>query len=122
MQTSNYSAVSANLWGILLIMATSMVGAQAVPAQQMQHLNMASATAVGEAADIVRDPTDVPATVGNRVPAVVHVSLTAQELVGTLDAAAGTTYRYWTFNGKVPGPMIRVLQGDKVEVTLHNDP
>jgi nitrite reductase (NO-forming) len=39
-----------------------------------------------------------------------------------LDASSGTDYRYWTFNGKVPGPMIRVRQGDTVEVTLHNDP
>ena len=41
--------------------------------------------------------------------------------MGTLDPSAGTTYRYWTFNGKVPGPMIRVRQGDTVEVTLRND-
>ena len=70
--------------------------------------------------DIVRDPADVPPSVGNRQSAVVHVSLTAEEVVGTLDSSAGTTYRYWTFNGKVPGPMIRVQQGDAVEVTLRN--
>ena len=70
--------------------------------------------------DIVRDPTDVPPSVGNRQAAVVHVTLTAEEVLGTLDPAAGTTYRYWTFNGKVPGPMIRVRQGDTVEVTLRN--
>ena len=28
---------------------------------------------------------------------------------------------YWTFNGKVPGPMIRVRQGDLVELTLKNE-
>ncbi len=72
-------------------------------------------------ADIVRDPADVPPAVGERKPAVVHVTLTAEEVVGTLDPSAGTTYRYWTFNGKVPGPMIRVRQGDNVEVTLRND-
>ena len=43
------------------------------------------------------------------------------EVVGQLDPASGTTYRYWTFAGKVPGPMIRVRQGDTVEVTLRND-
>src|SRR5512142_1504049 len=72
--------------------------------------------------DIVRDPSDVPAPVGNRLPGVVRVSLTAKELVGKLDPESNTTYRYWTFNGKVPGPMIRVRQGDTVEVTLRNDP
>ena len=71
--------------------------------------------------DIVRNPADVPASVGNRQPAVVRVTLTAEEVVGTLDPSAGTTYRYWTFNGKVPGPMIRVREGDAVEVTLRND-
>jgi nitrite reductase (NO-forming) len=58
--------------------------------------------------DIMRDPADVPPGIGNRQPAVVHVMLTAEEVVGTLDPSARTTYRYWTFNGKVPGPMIRV--------------
>ncbi|HEX6804677.1 MAG TPA: copper-containing nitrite reductase [Terriglobales bacterium] len=71
--------------------------------------------------DIARDPTDIPPPIGRRGPSVVHVTLTAAEVVGTLDASAGTTYRYWTFNGKVPGPMIRVRQGDTVQVTLHND-
>ena len=70
--------------------------------------------------DIVRDPADVPPSIGNRQPGVVHVTLTAEEVVGTLDPASGTTYRYWTFNGKVPGPMIRVREGDTVEVTLRN--
>jgi copper-containing nitrite reductase len=71
-------------------------------------------------ADVVRDPTDVPPPLANRAPTVVHVTLTAEEVVGELDPSAGATYRYWTFNGKVPGPMIRVRQGDTVEVTLRN--
>ncbi|HEX7895383.1 MAG TPA: copper-containing nitrite reductase [Terriglobales bacterium] len=71
--------------------------------------------------DIARDPTDIPPPVGKRGPSVVHVTLTAEEVVGTLDSSASTTYRYWTFNGKVPGPMIRIRQGDTVQVTLHND-
>lgn len=59
--------------------------------------------------------------VGDRKPSVVQVTLRAEEVVGTLDPAATTTYRYWTFNGKVPGPMTRVRVGDTVEVTLRND-
>ena len=34
--------------------------------------------------------------------------------------ADGTSYRYWTFNSEVPGPMVRVRVGDTVEVTLRN--
>lgn len=73
------------------------------------------------AADIVRDPTDLPPSVGDRPAGVVRVVLTAREVVGVLDPSRGTTYRYWTFNGKVPGPFIRVRQGDSVEVTLRNE-
>lgn len=74
-----------------------------------------------QAADIVRDPSDLPPPIGDRPAGVVHVVLTAREVTGVLDPSAGTTYRYWTFNGKVPGPFIRVRQGDTVEVTLQND-
>jgi copper-containing nitrite reductase len=73
-----------------------------------------------KAADIVRDPSDLPLPIGNRAPAVVKVTLTSKELVGALDPASGTTYRYWTFNGKVPAPFIRAQQGDTIEVTLVN--
>jgi hypothetical protein len=58
--------------------------------------------------DIVRDPTDVPPPIADRAAIVIHVTLTAEEVIGQLDPSAGTSYRYWTFDGKVPGPMIRV--------------
>lgn len=76
---------------------------------------------VPNAVDIVRDPADVPPPVGSRTPQIVRVSLVAQELEGKLDTVLGSTYEYWTFNGKVPGPMIRVRQGDTVELTLKNE-
>lgn len=71
-----------------------------------------------DAVSIVRDPTDLPEPVGNRPPQLVKVHLTAEEVTGFL--ADGTTYRYFTFDGKVPGPMIRVRVGDTVELTLTN--
>lgn len=84
-------------------------------------LHQAAVTATAPVVDIVRDAADVPPSVGTRAATTVHVDLTAEEVDGRLDADSSTTYRYWTFNGKVPGPMIRVRQGDTVEVTLHND-
>ncbi|MBI5816407.1 MAG: multicopper oxidase domain-containing protein [Nitrospinae bacterium] len=33
----------------------------------------------------------------------------------------GTKYKMWTFDGKVPGPVVRVTEGDTVEFTLIND-
>lgn len=70
------------------------------------------------AVDIVRDPTDLPGPIGNRGPEKLVVNLETIEVSGQL--ADGTTYRYWTFNGKVPGPFLRVRVGDTVEVHLKN--
>ena len=69
-------------------------------------------------ADIVRDPTDIPAPIGNRGPQNVRIDLEAIEMTGQL--ADGVTYKYWTFNGKVPGPFFRIRVGDTVEVHLKN--
>ncbi len=114
---SNFKHIE--IFSVFVLFFAFLLGADVSPAQTTAHARHASNTA--KLADIVRDPTDVPPSVGNRAPALVKVELTAKEMVGTLDPSAGTTYRYWTFNGKVPGPMIRVRQGDMVEVTLHND-
>ena len=79
----------------------------------------APTAAAPEAADISRDPTDLPAPIGARAPATVRVDLTTVEVKGRL--ADGTAYNYWTFNGKVPGPMLRVRVGDTVDLHLKND-
>ena len=69
-------------------------------------------------ADIVRDPTDLPAPLAVREPQTVRVDLETIEVEGQL--ADGTTFTYWTFNGAVPGPFIRVRVGDTIEVHLKN--
>ncbi len=80
-----------------------------------------TAPSVGaEARDISMDPAKVPAPIGKREPKTVRVDLETVEVDGQL--ADGTTYRYWTFNGTVPGPMLRVRVGDTVQVFIKNDP
>ncbi len=69
-------------------------------------------------ADISREPTDLPAAVGKREPQTVRVDLLSVEVEGRL--AEATTFGYWTFNGKVPGPFIRVRVGDTVDIHLKN--
>jgi nitrite reductase (NO-forming) len=69
-------------------------------------------------ADISREPTDVPPPIGKRDPQTVRVDLVSVELEGRL--AEGTTFGYWTFNGKVPGPLIRVRVGDTIDIHLKN--
>ncbi|MEO8285269.1 MAG: copper-containing nitrite reductase [Chloroflexota bacterium] len=68
--------------------------------------------------DIVRSPSDLPAPSGDPPPGHVRIDLEAVEVEGRL--ADGATFTYWTFNGKVPGPFIRVRVGDTVEVHLKN--
>jgi nitrite reductase (NO-forming) len=69
-------------------------------------------------ADVVRDPTDLPAPLAFREPEIVRIDLEAVEIEGQL--ADGTTFSYWTFNGKVPGPFFRVRVGDTMEVHMKN--
>lgn len=70
--------------------------------------------------NIGADPNSVP-TEPQKPDAdgVVRVSLTAKEVIGEI--APGIYFNYWTYNGQTPGPMLRVREGDKVEVTLTND-
>ena len=61
---------------------------------------------------------EVPQPVTRKNPAKVVVNVEAKEFVGTL--ADGVQYKFWSFNGTVPGPMIRVREGDTVELHLKN--
>lgn len=81
-----------------------------------------SSSSVAAAGDpsVVRSPDDLPPPVGARGPEVVKVHMVTTEVEATL--APGVSYTYWTFNGKVPGPMIRTRVGDTVQLTLTNAP
>ena len=68
-------------------------------------------------AEITSAP-DVPAFITRTMPETVEVHFEAKEFVGEL--ADGKRYKFWSFNGTVPGPMIRVRLGDTVEFHLSN--
>ena len=69
-------------------------------------------------ADISREPDDLPPPIGKREPQTVRVDLLSVEVEGRL--AESTTFGYWTFDGKVPGPFIRVRVGDTIDIHLKN--
>ncbi len=51
----------------------------------------------------------------------VHdVTFTAMETEIVVDGN-GTKYKAWTFNGQMPGPVVRVTEGDTVNFTLIGD-
>ena len=80
----------------------------------------ASPSAAVVAAEIARRADDVPPPLPRRGPMNVAITLETKEVVGTLDD--GQTYTYWTFDGTVPGPMLRVRVGDTVALTVKNAP
>lgn len=63
---------------------------------------------------------EVPPPISRSHEAKVVVNLETKEVVGRL--ADGVEYTFWTFGGTVPGPFIRVREGDEVEFNLHNHP
>lgn len=63
-------------------------------------------------------PPNVPPPVRRRDPQTVLVELEVVEKPMTL--ADGVQYTYWTLNGSVPGPFVRVREGDTVVVKLVN--
>jgi nitrite reductase (NO-forming) len=75
--------------------------------------------AAANAVSVVRNPADVPPPLEDRGPTTLRVDMNTVEVTGVL--ADGTTFDYFTFDGTVPGPMLRVRQGDTVEFHLHND-
>ena len=77
------------------------------------------APAVANAVSITMDPNAVPKPLGDRAPQLVKYAIETVELDGKLDD--GTTFTYWTFGRKVPGPMLRVKEGDTVELALTNN-
>ena len=99
------------------VLAVALAGSPALAEEHAAHQE-AAATAAPAVADIVRDPADLPAPINRRGPETVKIHFDTTEVTGQLDD--GTTYRYWTFNNKVPGPFVRVRVGDTVEVTLKN--
>ena len=99
--------------------AASVVPAAKVAATPPAATPSAIAPAAQDAVSVAMDPTAVPKALGTRAPQLVKYHINTVELAGKLDD--GTTFTYWTFDNKVPGPMLRVKKGDTVELTLSND-
>jgi nitrite reductase (NO-forming) len=62
---------------------------------------------------------DVPPPIKRNYPAYVIVKFETIELTKELED--GVKYHFWTFDGSVPGKLVRVRQDDIVEFNLHNN-
>lgn len=56
----------------------------------------------------------VPPPVARRKPSIVVVRLNSE--MKEMELATGSKYHFWTFNGHVPGPFIRLRVGDMLEI------
>jgi len=71
--------------------------------------------------DIGADPTLVPESPQEPdTDGIVRLHLTAKEVISEI--SPGIYFNYWTYNNQVPGPLLRVREGDTIELTLTNDP
>ena len=66
--------------------------------------------------DISREANNLPSPITRKENQKVVVELETKEVIAEL--APGVTYEYWTYNGTVPGPFIRVKEDDEVEIRL----
>ena len=74
----------------------------------------------GEEVAVLTHAPDVPPPITRDYATRVLVNLTTEEVVREL--ADGVEYTFWTFGGGVPGPFIRVREGDMVVIHLSNAP
>jgi len=74
--------------------------------------------APGEVKAVLLAPPQVPPPIQRSAPAKVVIELETTEEKGAL--ASGVEYTFWTFGGSVPGPFLRVREGDTVQITLTN--
>ncbi|MGH7907079.1 MAG: copper-containing nitrite reductase [Candidatus Binataceae bacterium] len=79
----------------------------------------AAAAPVHPPRGVVAVPTRLPPPIKRSHPVHHEIALEALEVEAEIEP--GAKYDYMTFNGQVPGPMIRVRQGDSVTLTLRNN-
>ena len=94
-----------------------VVGVTGVTALAVCPSAHAKETLLREKAVLTYAP-EVPPAITRKKPAIVEIHLDS----GQMDAeiAPGVAYRYWAFNGHVPGPFIRARVGDTLEVHATN--
>src|SRR3990172_7433255 len=83
--------------------------------------------------DAAKDPREVPPPITRMSPTTVTVNLAAKEVVAEI--APGKKFWFWTFaecagaceldgsnagKATVPGPMVRVMEGDTLIINLTN--
>jgi nitrite reductase (NO-forming) len=112
---------------ILAVMASTIILVTAHPREQVRAASVERAPLVlVPKAQLQTEPAEwafapnVPAPITRKEQRRVVVSWSVKET--SAEIAPGVIYDdFWAFEGKVPGPILRVREGDLVEVHLTND-
>ncbi len=67
---------------------------------------------------VAADPRDIPGPIKRRTSKTHKITLESKEVVSEIED--GVKFTFLTYGGQVPGPMIRVRQGDTIELTHKN--
>lgn len=77
------------------------------------------ATEVPKVQRVAADPTNIPGPINRRTPKTHEITLESKDLIAEIED--GVEFKFMTYGGQVPGPMIRVRQGDTVILTFKNN-
>ncbi|SFG87930.1 nitrite reductase (NO-forming) [Halopelagius inordinatus] len=101
------------------VAAVAGCASEAPAAEQTQQEQTTMKQQTKQAVDrVAADPTDIPGPIERTEPAEVDVTLTAEEV--TAEIEDGVTFEFMTYGGQIPGPFVRVRQGDTVNLTFEN--
>ena len=89
------------------------------PGDHYQHRMSVKLSDYQKIKDISHKASDLPGPLLRKRVEKITIKLNATEVIAEI--APGISYHYWTFNNTVPGPFLRVREGDTVELSLHNE-
>ena len=69
---------------------------------------------------VIKDPNLIPPPITRKQTRHVVIDLEAKEVLAEINSTGAKAW-VWTFNGTVPGPLIRVMEGDTVTINLLNN-
>jgi len=93
-----------------------------VPVFTLILLFVLNISAVWADSSVMATAPQVPPPIKRSAPKTVQVHFEAKEYVGELaeGLGKGIDYEFWSFNGTVPGPIVRVRVGDTIQFELSN--
>ena len=120
LKTAGVAAVGTGLLAACASTPTGVAEGEANSNSTEGAVEQVAATVAPTQERIAADPTDIPGPIRRDGPERVEVTLDVQEVVAEVEP--GVTFNYMTFGGQIPGPLIRVRQGDTIVFTLKNLP